>query len=221
MLEESYANSNAKRPYPEGIIVHFQLYLARHCRVPRELEIRIPRGHRISRGIGIFWTKSRAARPRHPSWAKKKGHSLTINGSEFMIHLAFLAGVGVRVANELGAGNGQAAKFAAKVAVAESSFISLFFCVLIVALLDKFAYIFTSSTDVLLAVDNLSYLLAVTILLNGVQPVLSGVAVGSGWQAWVAYVNLFCYYIVGHPLGIVLGFVADYGYVVWDDPWWH
>ncbi|KAL6195994.1 hypothetical protein ACLB2K_031611 [Fragaria x ananassa] len=42
-------------------------------RVPRELEIRIPRGHRISRGIGIFWTKSssRAAGPRHPSWAKK------------------------------------------------------------------------------------------------------------------------------------------------------
>ncbi|KAL6176861.1 hypothetical protein ACLB2K_053493 [Fragaria x ananassa] len=136
---------------------------------------------------------------------------LTVNGWEFMIHIAFLAGVGVRVANELGAGNGQAAKFAAKVAVAESSFISLFFCVLIVALHDKFAYIFTSSTDVLLAVDHLSYLLAVTILLNGVQPVLSGVAVGSGWQAWVAYVNLFCYYIVGLPLGIVLGFVADYG----------
>ncbi|KAM5575532.1 protein DETOXIFICATION 27 [Rosa sericea] len=136
---------------------------------------------------------------------------MTVNGWELMIHLGFLAGVGVRVANELGAGNGQGAKFATKVAVAESSFISLFFCVLIIALHDKFAYIFTSSTTVLQAVDHLSYLLAVTILLNGVQPVLSGVAVGSGWQAWVAYVNLFCYYIVGLPLGIVLGWVADYG----------
>ncbi|XP_050377662.1 protein DETOXIFICATION 27-like [Argentina anserina] len=136
---------------------------------------------------------------------------MTVNGWEFMIHLGFLAGVGVRVANELGAGNGQAAKFATKVAVAESSFISLFFCVLIIALHDKFGYIFTSSTDVLLAVDHLSYLLAITIILNGIQPVLSGVAIGSGWQAWVAYVNLFCYYIVGLPLGIVLGWVADYG----------
>lgn len=80
----------------------------------------------------------------------------------------------VRVANELGAGNGQAAKFAAKVSVAESSFISLFICVLIIALHDKIGYIFTSSTDVLQEVDHLSYLLAVTILLNGVQPVLSG-----------------------------------------------
>ncbi|KAL6176860.1 hypothetical protein ACLB2K_053492 [Fragaria x ananassa] len=135
---------------------------------------------------------------------------MTVNGWEFMIHLGFMAGVGVRVANELGAGNGQAAKFASKVAVAESSFISLFFCALIVALHDKFAYIFTSSADVLQAVDQLSYLLALTILLNGIQPVISGVAIGSGWQAWVAYINLFCYYIVGLPLGIVLGFVADY-----------
>lgn len=80
----------------------------------------------------------------------------------------------VRVANELGAGNGQAAKFAAKVSVAESSFISLFICVLVIALHDKIGYIFTSSTDVLQEVDHLSYLLGITILLNGVQPVLSG-----------------------------------------------
>ncbi|KAL6222553.1 hypothetical protein ACLB2K_005945 [Fragaria x ananassa] len=69
---ESYANSNAKRVYPKGVIVHFQLTLARHCRVPCELEIRILRGHRISRSIRI-WTRSssRAAKPRHPPWAKK------------------------------------------------------------------------------------------------------------------------------------------------------
>ncbi|KAK9930375.1 hypothetical protein M0R45_027414 [Rubus argutus] len=136
---------------------------------------------------------------------------MTINGWELMIHLAFLAGTGVRVANELGAGNGQAAKFAAKVSVAESSFISLFICVLVIALHDKIGYIFTSSTDVLQEVDHLSYLLGITILLNGVQPVLSGVAVGSGWQAWVAYINLFCYYIIGLPLGIVMGWVANLG----------
>ena len=39
---------------------------------------------------------------------------------------------------------------------------------------DKIAYIFSSSTDVLQAVDGLSFLLATTILLNSVQPVLSG-----------------------------------------------
>ena len=37
----------------------------------------------------------------------------------------------------------------------------------------------------------------------------TGVAVGSGWQAWVAYINLFCYYIVGLPLGFVMGWVFN------------
>lgn len=45
---------------------------------------------------------------------------------------------------------------------------------LIMILHDKFAYIFTSSMDVLQLVDNLSFLLELTILLNSVQPVLSG-----------------------------------------------
>ncbi|XP_062159043.1 protein DETOXIFICATION 27-like [Alnus glutinosa] len=136
---------------------------------------------------------------------------MTINGWEMMIPLAFFAGTGVRVANELGAGNGKAAKFATKVSVVQSTVIGIFFCALIMLLHDKIAYIFTTSSDVLEAVDNLSLLLAVTILLNSVQPVLSGVAVGSGWQAWVAYINLGCYYVVGLPLGIVLGWVFDLG----------
>ena len=39
---------------------------------------------------------------------------------------------------------------------------------------DKYAYLFTTTTEVLEAVDKLTVLLAVTILLNSVQPILSG-----------------------------------------------
>nr|XP_011471083.1 PREDICTED: uncharacterized protein LOC105353530 [Fragaria vesca subsp. vesca] len=46
------------------------------------------------------------------------------------------------------------------------------------------------------AVSDLTPLLALTLLLNGVQPVLSGVAVGYGWQArcpsWIL-LRLWCY----------------------------
>lgn len=38
-----------------------------------------------------------------------------------------------------------------------------------------------------------------------------GVAVGCGWQAFVAYVNVGCYYIVGIPLGAILGFYFNFG----------
>lgn len=136
---------------------------------------------------------------------------MTINGWEMMIPLAFFAATGVRVANELGAGNGKAAQFATIVSVIQSSVIGIFFCVLIMILHDKYAYLFTSTTEVLEAVDKLTVLLAATILLNSVQPILSGVAVGSGWQAWVAYVNLGCYYVIGLPLGLLMGLVFDLG----------
>ncbi|XP_065630215.1 protein DETOXIFICATION 27-like [Quercus suber] len=139
---------------------------------------------------------------------------MTINGWEMMIPLAFFAATGVRVANELGAGNGKAAQFATIVSVIQSSVIGIFFCVLIMILHDKYAYLFTSTTEVLEAVDKLTVLLAATILLNSVQPILSGVAVGSGWQAWVAYVNLGCYYVIGLPLGLLMGLVFDLGVMV-------
>ncbi|CAN0878441.1 Protein DETOXIFICATION 27 [Linum grandiflorum] len=136
---------------------------------------------------------------------------MTINGWEMMIPFAFFAGIGVRVANELGAGNGKGARFATTVAVVQSVMIGLFFWLLLTLYNDQIGWIFTNSEPVLTAVNQLSTLLAFTILLNSVQPVLSGVAVGSGWQKYVAYINLGCYYLVGVPLGFVMGWAFDLG----------
>uniref|UniRef100_A0A2P2MZK3 Protein DETOXIFICATION n=1 Tax=Rhizophora mucronata TaxID=61149 RepID=A0A2P2MZK3_RHIMU len=136
---------------------------------------------------------------------------MTINGWEMMIPLAFLAATGVRVANELGSGNGKAAKFATKVSVMTSTIIGIFFCLLIIIFRAKLAWIFTTSGPLLQAVNRLSVLLAFTVLLNSVQPVLSGVAVGSGWQKYVAYINLGCYYLLGVPLGFLMGWAFKQG----------
>jgi Na+-driven multidrug efflux pump len=38
-----------------------------------------------------------------------------------------------------------------------------------------------------------------------------GVAIGAGWQKYVAYIDLGCYYLVGLPLGFLLGFVYQLG----------
>ncbi|XVF61543.1 hypothetical protein PTKIN_Ptkin08bG0138100 [Pterospermum kingtungense] len=136
---------------------------------------------------------------------------MTINGWELMIPFAFFAGTGVRVANELGAGNGRGAKFATTVSVVTSIIIGIFFWILIMIFHDKFAFIFSTSEPVLKAVSKLSLLLAFTILLNSVQPILSGVAVGSGWQSYVAYINLGCYYLIGVPLGFLMGWGFNLG----------
>ncbi|KAG0544076.1 hypothetical protein BDA96_02G243800 [Sorghum bicolor] len=132
-------------------------------------------------------------------------------GWEMMIHFGFLAGTGVRVANELGANNGRAAKFATIVSTTTSFLICLLISSLALIFHDKLAILFTSSEAVIDAVDGISVLLALTILLNGIQPVLSGVAVGSGWQALVAYVNIGSYYIIGVPFGVLLAWGFHYG----------
>lgn len=61
----------------------------------------------------------------------------------------------------------------------------------------KFNWVHTKSVKVL------------TIILFLLE--FSGVAVGCGWQTFVAYVNVGCYYGVGIPLGCLLGFKYDLG----------
>nr|CAB3453647.1 unnamed protein product [Digitaria exilis] len=143
---------------------------------------------------------------------------MSLTSWELMIHMGFLAGTGslllftrVRVANELGATNGQGAKFATIVSTTTSFLISLFVSLLALIFHDKLAIIFSSSRAVIDAVDSISVLLALTILLNGIQPVLSGVAIGSGWQGLVAYVNIGSYYLIGVPVGVLLGWGFNYG----------
>ncbi|CAA7389086.1 unnamed protein product [Spirodela intermedia] len=137
--------------------------------------------------------------------------TLNINGWEMMIALGFLAAIGVRVANELGAGNADKAKFSILICVATSSAIGFTLFLIFLFLRGRISYIFSTSSLVAGAVANLSPLLAFSILLNSVQPVLSGVAIGAGWQSTVAYVNIACYYLVGIPLGVVLAYVIGLG----------
>ncbi|KAH9771019.1 protein DETOXIFICATION 21 [Citrus sinensis] len=133
---------------------------------------------------------------------------ININGLEMMISLGFLAAVGVRVSNELGRGSANAAKFAIKVAVFTSLLIGCVLFIIFLFLRGRVAYIFTDNQDVIDTVADLSPLLSFSILLNSVQPVLSGVAVGAGWQSIVAYVNIACYYLIGIPIGVVLGYLT-------------
>ncbi|ESR50515.1 hypothetical protein CICLE_v10032747mg [Citrus x clementina] len=133
---------------------------------------------------------------------------ININGLEMMISLGFLAAVGVRVSNELGRGSANATKFAIKVAVSTSFLIGCALFIIFLFLRGRVAYIFTDNQDVIDTVADLSPLLSFSILLNSVQPVLSGVAVGAGWQSIVAYVNIACYYLIGIPIGVVLGYLT-------------
>ncbi|CAN1237268.1 Protein DETOXIFICATION 34 [Linum grandiflorum] len=131
---------------------------------------------------------------------------MNINGWEGMLFIGINAAISVRVSNELGSGHPRATKYAVIVTCAESLLIGLLSAGTILATRNDFAVIFTNSIEMRKAVADLAYLLGITMVLNSIQPVISGVAVGGGWQALVAYINLFCYYVVGLPLGFLLGY---------------
>lgn len=80
----------------------------------------------------------------------------------------------VRVSNELGRGSSKAAKFSIVMTVLTSFVIGFVLFLFFLFFRGRLAYIFTESEEVAKAVANLSPLLAVSILLNSVQPVLSG-----------------------------------------------
>ncbi|KAK3013453.1 hypothetical protein RJ639_009371 [Escallonia herrerae] len=83
--------------------------------------------------------------------------------------------------------------------------------VAVLAAKDYFAVIFTSNKDMQQAVARLAYLLGITMILNSVQPVISGAVIGGGWQAIVANIDLGSHYIFGLPLGYLLGYKANLG----------
>ncbi|PKI61026.1 hypothetical protein CRG98_018588 [Punica granatum] len=136
---------------------------------------------------------------------------MAIMGLLFMVSVGFNAAASVRVSNELGAGHPQAAAFSVVVVNLVSFVVAVGEAAVVMGLRHVISYAFTGGETVANAVSELCPWLAVSLVLNGVQPVLSGVAVGCGWQKFVAYVNVGCYYIVGVPLGCLLGFKFNQG----------
>ncbi|CAE6144226.1 unnamed protein product [Arabidopsis arenosa] len=108
---------------------------------------------------------------------------MNINGWEGMLFIGINAAISVRVSNELGSGHPRAAKYS----------------------------VIVTSEEMRKAVADLAYLLGIN---DDSQQFTTGYircAVGGGWQAPVAYINLFCYYAFGLPLGFLLGYKTRLG----------
>ncbi|XP_043695208.1 protein DETOXIFICATION 12-like [Telopea speciosissima] len=116
------------------------------------------------------------------------------------------AAASTRVSNELGAGNPHAARRAVCVvmviAVTETLLVSstLFSCRHILG------YAYSNEKEVIKYVMEMTPLICISVIMDSMQGVLSGVARGCGWQHLGAYVNLGAFYLVGIPIAAVLAF---------------
>ncbi|KAL7211748.1 hypothetical protein ACSBR2_014583 [Camellia fascicularis] len=137
--------------------------------------------------------------------------SLDTSALIFRIPIGFGSTVSTRVSNELGAGQPHAARLAVKVviflAVTEGFLVSL----ISIAVRDKWGYFYTNEEQVVKFMASIMPLLAVSNFMDGIQAVLSGIAIGCGWQKLGAFVNLGAYYLIGLPSAIILTFVFHFG----------
>nr|GMD24646.1 protein DETOXIFICATION 29-like [Ipomoea batatas] len=141
---------------------------------------------------------------------------MNILGWTVMVALGFNAAISVRVSNELGAGHPRSAKFSVVVASITSLLVGIVLGFILILVRKQYPPLFSDSPAVQQLVSQLTPLLSCSVAINSLQPTLSGVAIGAGWQAYVAYVNIACYYIVGIPIGLVLGFLFNLSIVgIW------
>ncbi|OIV91086.1 hypothetical protein TanjilG_30308 [Lupinus angustifolius] len=116
------------------------------------------------------------------------------------------AAASTRVSNELGAGNPQTARIAVlaamSLAVLETCVVSatLFGCRHI------FGYVFSNEKEVIDYVTLMAPLVCISVILDSIQGVLTGIARGCGWQHLGVYVNLGAFYLFGIPAAATLAF---------------
>ncbi|GFP88336.1 protein transparent testa 12, partial [Phtheirospermum japonicum] len=122
---------------------------------------------------------------------------LNINGWEFIICLGFLGAACVRIANELGRGDAKATKFSIKVLITTSVVIDVILHDYLLGVWTQYQIFIHEGIEVAKTVSDLSLLLAISVLLNNIYHVLSGVAVGVDMQGMVAIINLCCFYLIG------------------------
>ncbi|XP_075635778.1 protein DETOXIFICATION 12-like [Castanea sativa] len=119
------------------------------------------------------------------------------------------AAASTRISNELGAGNPKAARVAVFavlfLAVTETSIVSA----ILLASRSVFGYTFSNEKEVVDYVTTMAPLVSLSIILDSLQGVFSGVARGCGWQHIGAYVNLGAFYLCGIPVAAVLGFMTN------------
>ncbi|CAK9160156.1 unnamed protein product [Ilex paraguariensis] len=137
--------------------------------------------------------------------------SVCLNTMTVLYCIAYGLGsaVSTRVSNELGAGNPRGARVAVfavvLLAVIETAIVNT----ILFASRHVFGYTFSNDKEVVDYVTAMAPLLCLSVTLDSLLGVLSGVARGCGWQDIGAYINLAAFYLFGIPFAVALGFWAQ------------
>ncbi|KAL6873627.1 hypothetical protein ACP4OV_013709 [Aristida adscensionis] len=119
--------------------------------------------------------------------------------------------ISIRVSNELGAGNPQAARLSVFVSGIMCLTEGLFVAIVSVVVRDVWGYLYSNEEEVVKYVSMMMPILAISDFMDGIQCTLSGAARGCGWQRVCSVINLCAYYVVGLPSAVTFAFVLKIG----------
>ncbi|KAF9623474.1 hypothetical protein IFM89_003058 [Coptis chinensis] len=129
----------------------------------------------------------------------------------YSIPIGLGAAASTRVSNELGAGNAQDARISVCVVMLIAATVMVFVSATLFASRNILGYAYSNEKEVIDYVTTLVPLVCLSVIMDSLQGVLSGIARGTGWQHMGAYVNLGSFYLAGIPLAVLLGFRLHFG----------
>ncbi|KAG7591750.1 Multi antimicrobial extrusion protein [Arabidopsis thaliana x Arabidopsis arenosa] len=131
---------------------------------------------------------------------------LQTTATVYSIHLAIAAAASTRISNELGAGNSRAAHIVVYAAMSLAVMEILIVSTSLLVGRNVFGHVFSSDKETIDYVAKMAPLVSISLILDGLQGVLSGIARGCGWQHIGAYINLGAFYLWGIPIAASLAF---------------
>ncbi|XP_062031106.1 multidrug and toxin extrusion protein 2-like [Lepus europaeus] len=131
----------------------------------------------------------------------------------YMVPLGFGVAASVRVGNALGAGSAEQAQCSCTAALLCAGICALVVGVLLTALKDVVAYVFTSDKDIISLVSQVMPVFAPFHLFDALAGTSGGVLRGMGKQKIGALLNGIGYYAFGFPTGVSLMFAAKLGII--------
>ncbi|OWM76840.1 protein DETOXIFICATION 19-like [Punica granatum] len=124
----------------------------------------------------------------------------------YMITYGLSSAASTRVSNELGAGNVDQAKNAMAMTLKFSIMLAITFVLALAFGHNLWAGLFSGSSTIIKEFASMTPFVAISITLDSIQGVLSGVARGCGWQHIAVWVNLAAFYLIGMPVAVLLSF---------------
>ncbi|XP_055450089.1 multidrug and toxin extrusion protein 2 [Psammomys obesus] len=131
----------------------------------------------------------------------------------YMVPFGFGVAASVRVGNALGAGNAEQARRSCSTVLLCAGVCALLVGILLAALKDVVAYIFTNDKDIISLVSQVMPIFAPFHLFDALAGTCGGVLRGTGKQKIGAVLNAIGYYGFGFPIGVSLMFAAKLGII--------